>query len=87
MNEYLSVVSTKYNYLKKFDMINALPLSLKTEISMHFYEGLVQKVWLFELGDPSFILSILRHLRPAIFMFKDFITRKGEMAFDMYFIS
>ena len=53
---------------------------------MNFHEELVQSVKLFELGDPSFILAIVRYLTPRMYMPGDFVTRQGEMATDMYFI-
>jgi F-box/leucine-rich repeat protein 7 len=53
---------------------------------MFFHEELIQKVKLFELGEPSFILAIVRYLKPKLYMAKDFIIRQDEYAEDMHFV-
>jgi hypothetical protein len=72
---YFATISQSYNYIQKYDLINSLPLSLKTELSMHFHEDLIQNVKLFELGDASFILSMVRSLKPKVYMAEDYVTR------------
>jgi len=46
----------------------------------------LSKVKLFELGDPAFMLAIVRYLRPIIYMASDFILRRGEYSENMCFI-
>jgi hypothetical protein len=41
---------------------------------------------LFEIGDPAFIMAIVRYLKPKLYMAGDFVTRQGEFAEEMYFI-
>lgn len=50
------------------------------------HEEMIPKVLLFEMGDPTFVISIVRCLRPQIFMARDYIIRQGDYAEEMYFI-
>lgn len=70
----------------QYGYLDELPLSLKTEISLHLHQDLIPKVKLFELGDPAFMMGIVRHLKPKIFMAEDYIVRRGDYAEDFYFI-
>jgi CRP-like cAMP-binding protein len=73
-------------FLKDDHVLAALPLALKTEVLVSVYDDLVQKSKLFELGDPSFCMVIVRYLFPKLFMAGDDITRVGEVADEFYFI-
>jgi hypothetical protein len=59
---YYATISNCHVYMQRYAKIDALPLSLKSELAMHFHEELTQKVPLFEMGNASFILSVVRFL-------------------------
>lgn len=83
---YYSLVRIHYRHISNSAFLNQLPLSLRTEISMFLHEDLIQKVKLFELGDPSFILAVVRHLMPRIYMQEDFIIHRGDIAEEFFFL-
>lgn len=64
-----------------------LPLSLRSELALHLYKDLITKVKLFELGEPSFMISIVRCFQSEIFLPGDLIIRRGDFADRMYFIN
>lgn len=53
---------------------------------MYVYEDLIQKSSLFEIGDPTFIMALVRYLKPSLHLAGDQITRQGEFAESFYFI-
>ena len=53
---------------------------------MHVYDDLINNSKLFELGDPRFVMALIRFFQPRIFMSGDLITRQGELASGMFFI-
>ena len=63
-----------------------IPLSLKTELNIFRFKSLIQKVKLFELSEPSFVLSVLRCLDEKIFLPEDFVLRFGDIADCMFFV-
>ena len=86
LHNYYSLVRQHYRHISNSAFLSQLPLSLRTEISMFLQEDLIQKVKIFELGDPSFILAIVRHLNPKIYMSEDYIIRRGDIADDFFLI-
>jgi voltage-gated potassium channel len=86
LQNYYTLVRIHYRHISNSAFLNQLPLSLRTEISMFLYEDLIQKVKLFELGDPSFILAVVRHLVPRIYMQEDFVIHRGDIADEFFFL-
>jgi CRP-like cAMP-binding protein len=81
------VLSLNYQDLcSKFDLLNELPVSLKSEVSLFINSDLIQKVNFFQFADPSFILEISQYLKPKLCLTDNYVMMKGEMANHMYFI-
>jgi hypothetical protein len=75
-NRLLHYEMTLFNHhrdIKKFDVLDDLPLSLLKEVTMAYWEDLVHKVKLFELANSEFILDVVCHLKPNIYMPQDLI--------------
>ncbi len=68
-------------------VLEKLPSSLKTEISMFLNRGIIQKVPFFQNTSENFIREIACELRPVVFTPGDYVMRKGEVGDVMYFIS
>ena len=83
---YFNFAQEKFADLIQYDFLDNLPLSLKTELTFYIHKDLIPKVKLFELGDPAFVMSFVRHLKPKLFMAQDFIIRQGDYADEFYFI-
>ena len=83
---YYNFAHEKFSDVIQYEFLEELPLSLRTEISLYLHKDLIPKVKLFELGDPAFMMGIIRHLKPKLYMAEDFIVRKGDYADEFYFI-
>ena len=68
---YFNFAQEKFADLIQYDFLDNLPLSLKTELTFYIHKDLIPKVKLFELGDPAFVMSFVRHLKPKLFMAQD----------------
>lgn len=87
-------VKEYYNYLwetrRGYDetsVLEDLPLALKTSVSIFLNREMIEKVPLFRGADDSMIRDIILNLEPVVFTPGDYVVRKGEIGFDMYFIS
>lgn len=83
---YYGVARDKFANQVNYKFIDELPLSLKTEVSLFMFKDMVAKVKLFELGDPSFMMALVRYLRPRLYMSGDFIIRQGDYANEFYIL-
>ena len=54
---------------------------------MHVYKELISKVKLFELGEPSFMMSMVRAFTSEVYLPGDYIIRLDDFANSMYFIN
>jgi len=55
-------------------------------MALYMNEDLLDYLNIFNHGNPSFVLSIIRYLYPKIFMKNDTILRAGELADEFYII-
>lgn len=86
IHTYFTLVSEKYSNIQTSNFLNNLPTSLRTEISLYLHRDMLHKVKLFELGDPAFMMAIIRYLTPTLYMAGDFIMREDEYADEWCFI-
>ncbi|MFH1100731.1 MAG: cyclic nucleotide-binding domain-containing protein [Methanobacteriota archaeon] len=68
------------------EILNTLPLSLKTEISMQIHRKLIEHVPFFQNTDKEFISDIISQVQPQVFLPEDHIFKKGDIGDCMYFI-
>jgi len=87
-------INNYYNYLwnsrKGYDeteVLNDLPIPLKTNVSLYLNKEIIEKVPIFKNAEPAFIREIILQLKPAVFSPGDHIFRKGDAGTEMYFIS
>lgn len=93
-NDLQSKVNSYYNYLwesrRGYDessVLEDLPTPLKSDISVYLNKEIIEKVPIFKGASNAFIKEIILHLEPVVFTPGDYIVRKGDMGFDMFFIS
>lgn len=84
---YLEILKTPELQSLSFQYPSDLPISLLSELSLFKYKDLISKVKLFELGEPSFVMSMARSFSTKIFLQGDYIIRLGDLANNMYFIN
>lgn len=68
-------------------VIEDLPPSLRTEVSLFLNKDIIEKVPLFKGASHDFIREIVNILEALVFTPGDFIIRKGEIGDEMFFIS
>jgi CRP-like cAMP-binding protein len=83
---YYNYASEKFGDVIQYEFLDELPLSLRTEISLYLHRDLIPKVKIFEFGDPGFMMGIVRHLKPKLYIAGDYIIRQGDYAEEFYFI-
>lgn len=83
---YYSLIRLKFSHLMESEFLERLPLSLKTEILLFMHREMIPKVKMFELGDPAFLMGVVRYLRPKLYLAGDFIVKQGDFAEEMYFV-
>ncbi|MDA3959123.1 ion transporter [Oceanispirochaeta sp.] len=68
-------------------ILQDLPKPLKTSVSLFLNRGIIQKVPIFQGANEEFIKEIILNLQPVIFTPGDSVVIKGEIGYEMYFIS
>jgi voltage-gated potassium channel len=82
-----------YNYLWEnrlgYDesaILEELPSTLRTEVSLALNQGFIQKVPFFKGASQELVRDIALELCPVIFTPGDYVFRAGEVGHQMYFI-
>ena len=68
-------------------LLEDLPRPLQIQISLELNRDILEKVPLFKNASEEFISALALRLKPAVYMPKDYIIKKGETGDEMYFIS
>ncbi|QEN09256.1 cyclic nucleotide-binding domain-containing protein [Oceanispirochaeta crateris] len=87
-------ISDYYDYLwesrRGYDessILQDLPKPLKTSVSLFLNRGIIQKVPIFKGANEEFIKEVILNLNPVVFTPGDYVVIKGEIGYEMYFIS
>jgi hypothetical protein len=72
---------------KERDLLNMLPPSLHSEISIQLNKEILEKVPMFQKASPGFLGSLATALQPRLYRIGDPIIQEGEPANGMFFIS
>lgn len=75
---------------KSFDelaILDALPLKLRTDVTMNVHYETLRKVTLFHGCDPGLLKELVVKLRPIIFLDGDYICKKGDIGKEMFIIT
>ncbi len=87
-------ISDYYDYLwesrRGYDessILTDLPKPLKTSIALFLNREIIQKVPIFQGASEEFIKEIILNLEPVVFTPGDYVVIKGEIGYEMYFLS
>ena len=69
------------------EILERLPPSLRTEVSLHLKRELLQAVPLFRGAEQGFLRDVALEMKPVVFLPGDFVIRAGESGREMYFLS
>ncbi len=84
-NYFTDFPSSRIN-AENYALLQELPQSLQTELSLIINQDLVRNVNIFNFGSPNFLLRTARLLYPKVSMQHDIVVRRGELADEFYFI-
>jgi voltage-gated potassium channel len=87
-------ISDYYDYLwesrRGYDesmVLEDLPTSLKTQVSLFLNKDIIEKVPIFKGASTAFIKEIIMNMIPVVYTPGDYIVVKGEIGDEMYFIN
>jgi voltage-gated potassium channel len=87
INEYYSYLWESRRGYDESSVLNDLPVSLQTQVSLYINKDIIAKVPIFKGATEAFIKEIILNLEPVVFTPGDTIVYKGDMGYDMFFIS
>lgn len=87
-------ITKYYDYLwetrrgyEESKLLQDLPTSLKTEVSLFLNRNIIEQVPVFKNASPEFIREIVMNLKPVIYTPGDNIITFGEQGSEMFFIN
>lgn len=87
IKEYYEYVWDSRRGYDESTVFHDLPVNLKTKLSLILNRDLIEKVPLFQGASSDLVKDIILKLEPITFMPGDVIVEKGELGYEMYFIS
>ena len=73
--------------IQGLDVLHDLPVSIRTEVSLHLSADILSQVPVFQAFGDTFIAAISPILRPQVFAPGDVIYHEGEVGDEMYFLA
>ncbi len=86
MRDYYRYMWKKRMGYDESSFLQGLPPGLKTEVSLHLKQEVIEMIDLFKDADEEFIKEIALHLKPMILLPGDCAFREGDEGKEMYFV-
>lgn len=87
INEYYNYLWESRRGYDESSVLLDLPISLKTQVALYINKDIIAKVPIFKGAEEAFIKEVILNLEPVVFTPGDTIVYKGDIGFDMFFIS
>jgi len=87
INDYYEYLWDSRRGYDESSILADLPKPLQTSVSLYLNREIIQKVPIFQGASEEFIKEIILNLKPVVFTPDDYVVIKGEIGYDMYFIS
>ncbi len=87
INDYYDYLWESRRGYDESSILTDLPKPLQTSVSLFLNRDIIQKVPLFQGTSEEFIKDIILNLQPVVFTPGDYVVIKGEIGYEMYFIS
>ena len=84
--DYYSYMWRERGWYDEAHFLEELPPTLRSEVSVHMKQDILQRVDLFQGAGAAFCRDIAEHLKPEVLTPEGFIFREGDEADRMYFI-
>nr|XP_054756976.1 uncharacterized protein LOC129263078 [Lytechinus pictus] len=86
-------VDVYYNYMwlrtkgvEPDSLFDGLPLALKADVSLDLYQGIINKVPLFQNTEIGFQKMLAMCIKPVYYLNREYIVRKHDFGKEMFFI-
>ncbi|OMJ94420.1 hypothetical protein SteCoe_2474 [Stentor coeruleus] len=76
-----------FSWFDQDSLMNELPSSLRTEVSLHMHHKIVEKVYFFQDKDPGFISYMVPKLRTICLQAGDYLYKEHEYPDEVYFLT
>lgn len=83
---YFYLWESKRGY-EESQVMQDLPSSLKMKVALYLNKEIFQKIPLFHGAEETLIEQLVEHLQPVVYTPGDYIVRKGEVGYTMFFIN
>ncbi len=87
VNDYYNYIWETRRGYDETSVLHELPVSLKTNVSIFLNKEMIEKVPLFRGAGDALIRDIILNLEPVVYTPDDYVVKKGEIGYDMFFIS
>lgn len=87
INDYYEYIWESRRGYDESSILADLPRPLQSSVSLFLNRDIIQKVPLFQGTSEEFIKEIILNLEPVVFTPGDSVVIKGEIGYEMYFIS
>ncbi len=87
INDYYDYLWDNRRGYDESSVLSDLPKTLKTTVSLYLNREIIEKVPLFKGASEEFLTELILNLEPVIYTPGDYVVKKGEMGYDMFFIS
>ncbi len=84
--DYYNYMWRERGWYDESNFLQALPPTLRDEVSVHMKQDVLQQVDLFQEASKSFRQEIARHLRPEVLTPGGYVCREGDEGDKVYFI-
>ena len=76
-----------FSWFDQDSLMNELPNSLRTEVSLHMHHKIVEKIYFFQDKDPGFISYMVPKLRTICLQAGDYLYKEHEYPDEVYFLT
>lgn len=76
-----------FSWFDQDSLMNELPSSLRTEVSLHMHHKIVEKIYFFQDKDPGFISYMVPKLRTICLQAGDYLYKEHEYPDEVYFLT
>ena len=87
INDYYDYLWENRRGYDEASVLSDLPISLKTRVALYLNREIIEKVPLFKGATEEFLTEVILNLEPVIFTPGDYVVKKDEMGYNMFFIS
>ncbi|XP_078677009.1 cyclic nucleotide-gated channel beta-3-like isoform X1 [Branchiostoma floridae x Branchiostoma belcheri] len=87
VRQWYTYTWSKARMLDEMELLNQLPVKMRTDLAIQVHMGTLSKVKLFQDCDRQFLRDLVLKLKPVLYLPGDVVCRKGEIGREMYIVN